>query len=49
MARDGNFLKDISLAESDLSKVCLVDNSPIAFELFKGIKKKMNALKVMLK
>ncbi|CAO3614763.1 unnamed protein product [Cunninghamella blakesleeana] len=35
LAKDGNYLKDITLAESDLSKVCLVDNSPIAFELFK--------------
>ncbi|CAO3637956.1 unnamed protein product [Cunninghamella echinulata] len=35
VARDGNYLKDISLAESDLSKVCLVDNSPIAYDLFK--------------
>ncbi|KAI9486399.1 MAG: CRE-SCPL-2 protein [Benjaminiella poitrasii] len=32
--KDGNFLKDISIAESDLSKVCLVDNSPAAFALY---------------
>ncbi|KAG0189655.1 Nuclear envelope morphology protein 1 [Apophysomyces sp. BC1034] len=31
---NGNFVKDISLAEPDLAKVCLVDNSPAAFELF---------------
>ncbi|KAI8072826.1 NLI interacting factor-like phosphatase-domain-containing protein [Gongronella butleri] len=35
VAKDGNYLKDISLAEGDLSKVCLVDNSPIAYDLFK--------------
>ncbi|KAI9015670.1 NLI interacting factor-like phosphatase-domain-containing protein [Phycomyces nitens] len=34
IVQDGNFLKDISLAEPDLSKVCLVDNSPEAFGLF---------------
>ncbi|KAI8081879.1 NLI interacting factor-like phosphatase-domain-containing protein [Gilbertella persicaria] len=33
--RNGNFLKDITLAEKDLCKVCLVDNSPIAFDLCK--------------
>ncbi|KAI9476086.1 MAG: NLI interacting factor-like phosphatase-domain-containing protein [Benjaminiella poitrasii] len=33
--RNGNFLKDITLAEEDLCKVCLVDNSPIAFDLYK--------------
>ncbi|KAL0079352.1 NLI interacting factor-like phosphatase-domain-containing protein [Phycomyces blakesleeanus] len=33
--RNGDFLKDISLAEPDLSKVCLVDNSPAAFGLYK--------------
>ncbi|ORY98501.1 NLI interacting factor-like phosphatase-domain-containing protein [Syncephalastrum racemosum] len=32
--RNGNFAKDISLAESNLAKVCLVDNSPAAFELY---------------
>ncbi|KAI7906966.1 NLI interacting factor-like phosphatase-domain-containing protein [Cokeromyces recurvatus] len=32
--KDGNFLKDISIAESDLSKVCLIDNSPAAFALY---------------
>ncbi|KAI7865070.1 NLI interacting factor [Spinellus fusiger] len=32
--QDGQFLKDISLAEPDLAKVCLVDNSPAAFGLF---------------
>jgi hypothetical protein len=25
-----------SLAEPDLSKVCLVDNSPVAYELYQG-------------
>jgi CTD nuclear envelope phosphatase 1 len=34
--RNGNFLKDLTLAEKDLCKVCLVDNSPIAFDLYKG-------------
>ncbi|KAI8388770.1 NLI interacting factor-like phosphatase-domain-containing protein [Radiomyces spectabilis] len=34
VVRNGNFVKDISLAESDLAKVCLVDNSPAAFEMF---------------
>ncbi|KAF7722018.1 Nuclear envelope morphology protein 1 [Apophysomyces ossiformis] len=34
IVRNGNFVKDISLAEPDLAKVCLVDNSPAAFELF---------------
>ncbi|KAK4510595.1 uncharacterized protein ATC70_005026 [Mucor velutinosus] len=33
LLKNGNFLKDISLAESDLSKVCLIDNSPSAYEL----------------
>ncbi|GAA5804359.1 hypothetical protein HPULCUR_009847 [Helicostylum pulchrum] len=33
LLRDGNFLKDITIAETDLSKVCLIDNSPIAYEL----------------
>ncbi|RCI02724.1 Nuclear envelope morphology protein 1, partial [Rhizopus stolonifer] len=31
--QDGNYLKDISIAESDLAKVCLIDNSPAAYEL----------------
>ncbi|KAL1936336.1 hypothetical protein VTP01DRAFT_470 [Rhizomucor pusillus] len=34
VVRNGNFVKDISLAEPDLAKVCLVDNSTAAFELF---------------
>ncbi|ORZ09582.1 NLI interacting factor-like phosphatase-domain-containing protein [Absidia repens] len=33
VSKSGNYLKDISIAESDLSKVCLIDNSPIAYEL----------------
>lgn len=36
--RNGNFVKDISLAEPDLGKVCLVDNSSAAFELFQGMR-----------
>ncbi|KAI8076736.1 NLI interacting factor-like phosphatase-domain-containing protein [Halteromyces radiatus] len=32
---DGNYLKNITMAEPDLSKVCLVDNSPVAYDLFK--------------
>ncbi|ORX59458.1 hypothetical protein DM01DRAFT_1365978 [Hesseltinella vesiculosa] len=35
VAKDGNYLKDICLAETDLSKVCLVDNSPVAYDLYK--------------
>ncbi|KAG0761794.1 hypothetical protein G6F57_007555 [Rhizopus arrhizus] len=35
VARNGNFLKDITLAENDLNKVCLIDNSTVAFDLFK--------------
>ncbi|OBZ89826.1 CTD nuclear envelope phosphatase 1 [Choanephora cucurbitarum] len=31
--KGGNYLKDISVAEPDLSKVCLIDNSPAAYEL----------------
>ncbi|KAI7852571.1 NLI interacting factor-like phosphatase-domain-containing protein [Circinella umbellata] len=34
IVRNGNFVKDISLAEPDLAKVCLVDNSNAAFGLF---------------
>ncbi|KAI8342722.1 NLI interacting factor, partial [Chlamydoabsidia padenii] len=32
---DGNYLKNITMAEPDLSKVCLIDNSPVAYDLFK--------------
>ncbi|KAI8339531.1 NLI interacting factor-like phosphatase-domain-containing protein [Chlamydoabsidia padenii] len=32
---DGNYLKNITMAEPDLSKVCLVDNSPVAYDLYK--------------
>ncbi|CAO3581015.1 unnamed protein product [Absidia cylindrospora] len=32
---DGNYLKNITMAEPDLAKVCLVDNSPVAYDLFK--------------
>ncbi|KAI9314453.1 NLI interacting factor [Dichotomocladium elegans] len=34
IVRNGNFVKDIALAEPDLAKVCLVDNSLAAFELY---------------
>ncbi|KAI8361806.1 NLI interacting factor-like phosphatase-domain-containing protein [Choanephora cucurbitarum] len=33
--KNGNYLKDVTLAEKDLCKVCLVDNSPVAFDLYK--------------
>ncbi|KAI8997530.1 NLI interacting factor, partial [Pilobolus umbonatus] len=35
IVRNGNFLKDLTLAEDDLRKVCLLDNSPVAFDLYK--------------
>ncbi|CEJ01647.1 hypothetical protein BCV72DRAFT_197266 [Rhizopus microsporus var. microsporus] len=35
VVRNGNFLKDLTLAEKDLNKVCLIDNSPVAFDLYK--------------
>ncbi|KAI9243941.1 NLI interacting factor-like phosphatase-domain-containing protein [Sporodiniella umbellata] len=35
VVRNGNFLKDITLAENDLNKVCLIDNSTVAFDLYK--------------
>lgn len=38
LLQNGNFLKDITIAESDLSKVCLIDNSPAAYELCQGKK-----------
>ncbi|WFD29929.1 protein-serine/threonine phosphatase [Malassezia sp. CBS 17886] len=31
--RNGSYLKDLAVVERDLSRVCLVDNSPISYEL----------------
>lgn len=33
----GSYVKDLTVVERDLSKVCLVDNSPISYGLHQGI------------
>ncbi|KAF9577245.1 Nuclear envelope morphology protein 1, partial [Lunasporangiospora selenospora] len=33
--RNGSYLKDLSIVESDLSSVCLLDNSPLSYSLNK--------------
>jgi hypothetical protein len=35
--RGGNYLKDLTLVEPDLAKVCIVDNSPMAYILNSGM------------
>jgi len=34
--KNGMYLKDLSLVDPDLSRVCLVDNSPISFVIHPG-------------
>ena len=34
--RNGSYIKDLERVESDLSRVCLVDNSPISYVLHEG-------------
>ncbi|RUS28250.1 hypothetical protein BC938DRAFT_482107 [Jimgerdemannia flammicorona] len=31
--RNGNYLKNLTIVEQDLSKICLVDNSPVSYAL----------------
>ena len=33
---NGSYTKDLSLVEADLSRVCLVDNSPISYTVNEG-------------
>ena len=32
----GSYTKDLSLVEQDLSRVCLVDNSPVSYNVNQG-------------
>jgi len=34
--RDGQFLKNLSIIESDLGRVCIIDNSPIVYSIVPG-------------
>jgi CTD nuclear envelope phosphatase 1 len=34
--RNGSYLKDLTVIDSDLSSVCLLDNSPVSYSLNKG-------------
>lgn len=36
MARNGSYMKDLSVVEPDLSRVCLVDNSPASYAINQG-------------
>jgi CTD nuclear envelope phosphatase 1 len=33
---NGSYTKDLSLVEADLSRVCLVDNSPVSYTVNEG-------------
>jgi CTD nuclear envelope phosphatase 1 len=34
---NGSYIKDLSLVEEDLSRVCFVDNSPVSYNWNKGV------------
>ncbi|CAG8528739.1 296_t:CDS:2 [Acaulospora colombiana] len=34
--RNGAYIKDLTIVEPDLSKVCIVDNSPISYSMHQG-------------
>ncbi len=34
--RNGSYLKDLAMVDTDLSKVCLVDNSPASYHINPG-------------
>ena len=34
--RDGTFFKNLTIIESDLSQVCIIDNSPIVYSIVPG-------------
>lgn len=36
MARNGSYVKDLSVVDADLSRVCLVDNSPASYAVNQG-------------
>lgn len=36
VARNGSYMKDLSVVEPDLSRVCLVDNSPASYAINQG-------------
>lgn len=36
MLPNGSFTKDLSIIEQDLSRVCLIDNSPISYRVNEG-------------
>lgn len=36
MARNGSYVKDLSVVDADLSRVCLVDNSPASYAINQG-------------
>ena len=36
VSRNGSYMKDLSVVEPDLSRVCLVDNSPASYAINQG-------------
>jgi CTD nuclear envelope phosphatase 1 len=34
---NGAYMKDLSVVDADLSKVCLVDNSPASYAINQGV------------
>jgi CTD nuclear envelope phosphatase 1 len=34
---NGSYTKDLSIVESDLSRICLVDNSPVSYNINQGV------------